>query len=269
LNKKILLIALLFLMVLPVRRALGQQDVESISKVKLHENALPKNARIVKEVWGSADQLNRLRLRLGIPVTALLNQVVTTENEQAQVNYVLTMNAAWLAEGYSNLVEIDGNRSCISVIDSVLLQIATPSKELEREILQSLHPDPVFLLKLKFNSLPQNWGLKQEWIFLENELAGLQNSLSASTLIEAALSQDFLAGHSKLVAFYFRCKNPGAASQLAQILASQKRVLNQMTIGRSGSLVVTIESQNVELNKKAISLVNWPAENGVQIFSVR
>jgi hypothetical protein len=51
-------------------------------------------------------------------------------------------------------------------------------------------------------------------------------------------------------------------------MAERKKPILKLLIGISGPLVVVAESQNEEINRQTMNLINWPNNNEVQMFPV-
>lgn len=258
--------AIFLIVVFSPRNAFTAKGGEPIEKVKLQKETLPSDIQLVTEVWANDKQLQQVRLRLGSPIAALLNQIFMIGDKQAQVNYLSSQTESWLSLGYSNLIEQDGKRSFIFVNDSVLIQIAASTDELKQQFALLLKADPIFFLKPQRDQMPTSWALSREYLFLDSDLKQLQYELKAP--IEASLSQDFVAGHTSLQIHYFHSTGMAGATTLVQELAATKRPFQRMLIGLSGSVVAVVRSQNEDLNNQAFGLIKWPTGQEVRVFPV-
>jgi hypothetical protein len=248
--------------------SLGQQQVaNAITKIQLRQNALPEGMQIEQEVWASEEHLRRVRLRGGFPVSALLNQVVSRGEQKAQVNYLLIPGEDWLAMGYSNLTEAEGMKSLIFPKDSVLVQIAATTGDLEYQLARLVGADSLHFIKLRLGAVPPAWEIKVERAFLSTELGQLDYEVGVP--VEAAIFQEFIAGHTTVEIQYFRCSDSEAALNLVQRLTAQCKPFSKMLIGVGGPNVVVSQSQNEKLNTQVMNLVKWPKEHKVQILPVR
>jgi hypothetical protein len=268
LKRKILALVWALTILIPLAgESLGQQGAGAIAKIQLRQDALPEGLQVRHEVWASEENLRRVRLRGGFPVTALLNQLVSRGEEKAQVNYLLVPGEDWLAMGYSNLTEADGMKSLIFPKDSVLVQIAATAGDLEYQLARLIGADSLHFLKLRLGSVPPAWEIKGEKAFLPTELGQLQ--YEAGVPVEAAISQEFIAGHTTVEIQYFRVSDSETAVNLVRTLGAQNKPFSKMLIGVGGPNVVVSQSQNEKLNTQVMNLVKWPKEYKVEIFPVR
>lgn len=241
----------------------GSPGERAISQVKLTPESLSPGMRIAQEIWASAQQVLSLRRRIGFPIQALLNQALLYENEQARVNYMATSNEEWLNFGYSKLVETDGTRSFIFLKDGVIVQIAATTREFADVVARLFDADPVHYRKIRSDRLPKDWILRSEGFFLSEEAQKYERELGVQ--LESALVQEFLANRSKVKVKYYNCGTPRAAASLAQYILDKKSTILKRTVEAQGAMVVVSESQDEDLNYRAMSLVNWLPSVGAEV----
>lgn len=267
-KKSVLFLVLVGLLTLArlAHGAPGEIISEQIAKLKLAGGALPEGLAITQEVWATSEQLGKARLRMGFPVLSLLNQILSSPDGQAQVNYLSVPDESWLALGYSNLIEADGKKSLIFVKNSAIIQIAAATTDLETQIARLLGIDPIYFTKLSMRDVPSTFELIREKVYLSNDLG--QFSHEVGLPVEAALSQELNAGHTNMMIRYFRCGDPLASVDLVRKMAEGKKPLRKMLIGLCGKLVVVIESQNEDVNERVMSLVRFPDDCKLQMFPI-
>ncbi len=238
----------------------GSEGEQAISKVKLTQESLPPGMRIAQEVWASASQLLKIRTRVGFPIQALLSQAMLYENDQARVNYMAAPDEEWLNFGYSKLVETDGAKSFIFLKDNVIVQIAATTREFSDEVAHLFKADPVHYRKIRTDRLPKDWFLLGEGFLTGEEAQEYDRELGGQ--LESSLMQEFLANRMRIKVKYYECDTPRAADEIAQYIADKKSPGIKRTVEAQGAVVVVTESQNEELNRRAMSLVNWKPSIG-------
>jgi hypothetical protein len=249
------------------REAFAARGSEAVAQVKLQKEILPEGIQILQEVWATDEQLKQVRTRAGFPVGALLNQSIKDGDEMAQVNYMNVQSEPWIGLAYSNLIQADGVRSFIFIKNTVLIQIAATSLDLEYQLSNLLGADPIYFLKLRLNEIPSTWEFKSENISLFTDLGQLQYELKIP--LKAAISQEFLAGHGFLKMQYFHCDNRGDCEKLARTIAESKKPYTKMLIGWSGPVLAVVRSQDEDLNRQIMGLLRWPNPEQVQLISVQ
>ncbi|RJP74429.1 MAG: hypothetical protein C4532_02480 [Candidatus Abyssobacteria bacterium SURF_17] len=253
-------VTFVFMLILPF--LVGSQAVlaesagkaNAISVVKLSEGALPLDMSIAREVWASPQELLRVRLRIGFPINALLNQTIVYVNQQAQVNYILPINADWLEFGYTKLVVSDGARSLILPKDGVIIQIAATTSQLQELVAHAFQADPIHYHKIRTTQLPEGWSLVTEEYLPKGNISELERNLNGK--IRTALVQEFIVRRLQIKVKCFHCDSDRTAEELADLLNHRHNPIVKTTAESSGSVVVSAESQDEELNSAALALAN-------------
>lgn len=251
-------------------QAVLAQSVEkasAVSKVRLSEGALPLGMTIAREIWASPEELHRVRLRIGFPIDALLNQTIVYESEQAQVNYILPTNANWLQFGYTKLVLSDGARSFILTKDGVIIQIAATTSQLQELVAHAIQADPIHYHKIRTNQLPEGWNIVTEEYLKKGNVAEVEKYLSGE--IQAALVQEFLVKRLQIKVKCYRCDSERTARELTAFFNQRYNSLVKTTAESSGPIVVSAESQDRELNNTALALANLRPESTLSGPSMR
>lgn len=247
----------------PVGATVGSEGEHAISKVKLTPESLPPGMRIAQEIWASTRQVLTVRMRVGFPIQALFNQTMLYENEQAKVNYMVASNEDWVNFGYSKLVETDGTRSFIFLKDNVIVQIAATTREFGDVVAHLFKADPLHYRKIRVDRLPKGWTLMNEGFLSREEAQEYERELGVQ--LESALVQEFITNRLKIRVRYYNCGTLRAAEDVVRYIAGKRRPLLKRTVESQGAVVVVAESQDEDLNDRAMSLVNWRPRVGADV----
>jgi len=235
--------------------ALGADPMDAISKVKLTQEKAPPSIRIEKETIASKGQLIRVRPKMGFPLTALLNQVIIYESDQAQVNYMSFASARWADFGYSRLIASEGRKSLVFEKEGVLIQMVATTKELEDWLTLLLRIDRIQTLRIKFHRLPEDWSLMGERFLTDEELRQMEQKAGAR--IARGIEQDVMIRRNKVKVRYYECITEQSAEKVGDKLAERKRSIGKRLVRGSGSVVVAADSPTQELNEYVMGFVNW------------
>ena len=235
--------------------ALGADPIDAISKVKLTQEKAPPSIRIEKETIASKEQLIRVRPKIGFPLTALLNQVIIYENDQAQVNYMGFTSGSWADFGYSRLIGAEGRKSLVFEKEGVLIQMVATTKELEDWLTLLLRIDRMQTLRIRFHRSPEDWSLMGERFLTEEELRQMEQKAGAR--IARGIEQDMMIRRNKVKVRYYECITEQSAEKVGEKLAERKRSIGKRLVRGSGSIVVAVDSSTQELNEYVMGFVNW------------
>jgi hypothetical protein len=228
---------------------------DAISQVKLNAGSLPQGMAITRETRASTLQVRNVRVRIGFPLVALVNQSITYGQDQAKVNYMLPAGDEWLDFGYSKLVATDSDKSLIITKNGVIVQLAATTRDLESKLARMFEPDPVHLLKIRGDSLPRDWTLTGERYLPRREVAGLEQKYGVK--IRGVILQEFITNRKRATLEYYSCESEDAAEDLGRRLATADNALSKRIVQASQSVVVVAESQDKQILNNILSRVNW------------
>ena len=235
--------------------AQGAESDEAISKVKLTQESLSSNMKIAEEISATEDQILKIRMKMGFPLTALLNQVIIYDAHQAQVNYMAVPDEKWTYFGHSKLVSSEGRKSLIFEKNGVLIQMAATTEELEDRLVRLLRIDRLQTVKIKLHRLPEDWALMNDRFLKEEDLRGLEQRSGAR--IRRGIVQDMIINRRKVEIGYYDCGTEQSAELVGQNLANSAKSMVKRLVTGSGPIGVLVESSSAELNEYVMAFVNW------------
>ena len=244
-----------FLLAFLPAQAPAEEKPDAISRMKLKSESLPSGIEILRETSPTPEQLIKTRKKIGFPLTALLNQTIGYEEQQAQVNYMIVPNEKWLGFGYSKLMKREGYKSLIAVKDGVLVQMVATTKELEDWLVLLLRLDKVQSSKIRFHRSPKDWELVDERFLSDDELRLLEDQSGAA--ISRGVMQDLMIKRSKVKIQYYDCQTEESADLVGDTLAGKESSIMKRSIRGYGPVVVSVESSSEELNEYVLRYVDY------------
>jgi hypothetical protein len=234
---------------------LGEGEDESIARIKLKKESLPSGMKIAHEVWASQKQLLKRRMSIGLPLRAILNQLIVYDTDQAKVNYLAPPGQDWLEYGYAALNDTDGYRSMVMTKDGIIVHVAATTPGFEDMIVALVKPDLLQLYKIRAHRLSRDWILIDEKFLAGEGLRRIEQGTSGRVM--QAIVQYFIVNREEITVRYYHCDSPETAEHVAQKLVRKKTPLIKRSVELSGVVIVIADSQSPDLNERAMSFVNW------------
>lgn len=110
----------------------------SIEDIKLNPEKLPEGWRLVNEIFVSSEELPNFEEKFGAGVENVLNQFISAEEGNVQVNYILSLdpeNAGIVERKMNDLV------GCINTVllkENVVVEIISDELKLKEKIIDIL-----------------------------------------------------------------------------------------------------------------------------------
>ena len=257
LKKKLSFILMACFLCVAFNSAAAQEEEakDVFAGVRLKAESLPAGMEITNEVRATEAEVLHERTKLGFPITALINQTITYEGEQARLSYVSTPNERWLIAGYSEIMKSGGAKSAVFAKDLTLIQMVTTTKALEDWLVRLLRLDRLQAHKIRFHRAPREWTLIGERILPEEERMRLERKSGGKIL--RGLKQEIIIRRSNVKITYLDCRTEKAADRVGTGLAERDSTVVKRLVRGYGPIVVLVDSSNAELNDNVLSYMNW------------
>jgi len=137
----------------------------------------------------------------------------------------------------------------------VIVQIIAADGDFQERIARLFKADPLHYRKIRSSDLPPDWDLVTEKFLTQKDFEQIEPLLRKQ--IRRVLVQEILAVHVKLKIIYYNCKTREAAQEVALLLQDERDDFQKWTIESEGTTAVAAISQDEELNRQALGLINW------------
>lgn len=222
-----------------------------IDEVKLTMDQMPSNWQLDREIVADEKAVVKFEQIYKVNVTAILNQIISADDQILQINYCLFEDEAAADIGALKLNAFINDSNLIFDKKNIVVEVISKTAALKQKALQLLTSSPINDILIEPNQLPENWSIWNIIIIQAAKLPFFENRLGAK--IDNVVNQFLKAKDGFIRINYVAGTNQAETDKLYQNM--QKSVSKENIVLKRDGVVIEIISGKETLKNMARELL--------------